>query len=76
MKGLLKCNETKTSSIVFSTNNSRMRQKPVYPLLKWNSHIEELCGKLFTKIFLLRRLSVQLTPDVMRIVHSIPYSFD
>lgn len=72
----LKCNENKTNSMIFSTSNEVLDQKPIKLLglhldqsLKWNSHIEVLCGKLSTQTFLLRRLSACVTPDVMRVAY-------
>lgn len=59
----LKINESKTQNMLFSTDKFATKSKPVKLLgitfdtsLNWSSHIDTLCSKLSTQLFLMRQL--------------------
>jgi Reverse transcriptase (RNA-dependent DNA polymerase) len=78
-----KRNPNKTQNIVFTTNRGSIGVETVGLLgftldehLTWSNHIDLLCNKLSSQLYLLRRLSKILTPDVLKMAYfSLFHSF-
>lgn len=72
----LKLNVSKTQNIIFSSNKSHSKSNVVKllgitldPGLNWMAHIDCLCSKLSSQIFVMRQLRPSLDNNTMRIVY-------
>lgn len=68
----LKLNREKTQKIIFSSNNNLNSGNSVKLLgivlddgLKWTNHIDSLCKKLSTQLYVLRKLKETLSPHLL-----------
>lgn len=72
----LKLNQSKTKSLVISSDKWTPRSDPVTLLgvtldtgLNWSAHIQKLCSKISSQIFALRQMRLYLPREVLRTVY-------
>ena len=72
----LKLNENKTHTVLFSSDKWATKSKPTTLLgvvldtgLNWSSHIDSVCSKMGSQIFVLRQLRPYLDSGVLRMVY-------
>lgn len=72
----LKLNHNKTQKLVFSTKCSDNKEDKVKLLgivldckLKWTEHVNQVCSKLSSQLFLLRQLKHSVSADSLRVAY-------